>query len=577
MDPISVTTSVIAIASAICKSYERISKFITLIRNAPKELEGLRSRAESLSSLVANLKQVLEESAMREVIEKDDLALSHVKALDVPMKAVECSLDEVADKLTSHYRFNVLRVLGTASKNPAKTLRTYAKSILETPKDQNGVSNDQSVAYSLPSPTSNPSSPLLLDERRHLAKKKLHLQRELLQAARRGDYLDVSLLLGEGAETEWTDESEGMTALHLAARYGHLRVAEILLEAGADIEAKTDAFGDDWVVRTEKGRTPLIWAAAGRDCPHKQERMCRFLLDKGADVDARNYFARTALQEAAMSARYHGIDPRATMELMLKHGAHVNAYDMNGWTALTECGLYGQKEVAELLLDHGAQVDGNPGNENPSTDSNPDVNERLRETPLVVCGEWSWNEDLICLLLDKGADTESKDKHGKTMAELASEKGRRVILDKLDRINELRSKGHKFGEKDTGSYVNCSREEDPEEDNPEEEDPEEDPKEEDPEEGDSEEGDPEEEDPEEEDPEEGDPEEGGPDQEGPEEEEEEEEDTDEYDSEKDSPEGDDPEEDNPEKENSEEDLIEEESEEDMVEEEEEEEEEGWTV
>jgi len=266
----------------------------------------------------------------------------------------------------------------------------------------------------------------------------VRLQRELLQAARGGDYIDASLLLGEGAETEWTEENEGMTALSFAAKYGHLRVAELLLDAGADVEAKSDAFGDWWIVRREKGRTPLIWAAAGEDCPRTQERMCRLLLDKGADINARNIFARTALQEAAMSAKYHIIDPRGTMDLLLQRGAYVNAYDMNSWTALTECGHYGKLELAELLLAHGAHVDGKPGQDDPATDSNPDLKGKPHETPLVVCAEWSWNEELICFLSDKGADIEGTNNQGKTMAELVSEAKRGIVLDKLDRVSKLR-------------------------------------------------------------------------------------------------------------------------------------------
>ncbi|KAL8976312.1 MAG: hypothetical protein Q9205_007651 [Flavoplaca limonia] len=486
MDPLTVVTAVITIAGAVCTSYEQISKFVTNIRNAPKVLEGVRSRAWTIHILVMNLKQALEEAAIRKVVETDMLALKHVKALNEPLRAVGCMLDEVINNLTRQYQptsdgklykirwryflnttewdemqarlgsdiqalgasmqglntLNVLRVLGSPSKDPAITLRTYAQSILETPKGKDHIDEERTINVRrtpspIPSSTSDPNSPLPLDERRLLAKKKQRLQRELLQAARNGDDLDVFTLLAEGVETEWTEETEGKTALTIAAQYGHLRVAEELLKAGADIEAQCDAFGDHWVVCTEKGRTPLIWAASARDCPHMQERMCRLLLDKGADVNARNSHARTALQEAAMSVRFNKIDPRGTMELLLQRGAHVNAYDKGSWTALTECAFYGMKEAAELLLAHGAHVDGKPGEDDPASGNNPDL-EVLHQSPLIVCARQSWNEELICLLLDKGADVRCKNTDGNTMQELANAAKRAVVLDALARLDNFK-------------------------------------------------------------------------------------------------------------------------------------------
>ena len=56
-----------------------------------------------------------------------------------------------------------------------------------------------------------------------------------------------------------------MTALNHSVQHGYLRIKEVLLAAGVDIKAESDAFGDGWVRRTEAGRTPLIWAVAGRD------------------------------------------------------------------------------------------------------------------------------------------------------------------------------------------------------------------------------------------------------------------------------------------------------------------------
>lgn len=125
------------------------------------------------------------------------------------------------------------------------------------------------------------------------------------------------------------------------------------------------------------------------------------------------------------------------MDVLLKHGAHINAYDMNSWTALTECGHSGRLDVAEFLLANGAQVDGKPGPDDPATASNPSLEGKIHETPLVVCAEWSWNEDLICLLLDKGADVEGRNKEGRTMAELATEAKRGVVLDKLASVKGL--------------------------------------------------------------------------------------------------------------------------------------------
>ena len=104
MDPVTVVATVLTFAGAVCTSYERISKLVAVVQNAPKELEAIRSRAASINNVVTNIKQALEESAIRQVIEKDERALKNVGALDEPLKAVECTLDEVVDKLKKQTR-----------------------------------------------------------------------------------------------------------------------------------------------------------------------------------------------------------------------------------------------------------------------------------------------------------------------------------------------------------------------------------------------------------------------------------------------------------------------------------------
>ena len=71
------------------------------------------------------------------------------------------------------------------------------------------------------------------------------------------------------------EDSKDMTARNHSVQHGFLRIKEVLLAAGVDIKAKSDAFGNGWVRRTEASRTPLIWAVAGRDCLRVSEHMCR--------------------------------------------------------------------------------------------------------------------------------------------------------------------------------------------------------------------------------------------------------------------------------------------------------------
>ena len=71
--------------------------------------------------------------------------------------------------------------------------------------------------------------------------------------------------------------NKGRTPLHLAAMWGYIRVIQYLLDRGADINA-----------RDNKGYTPLHYAAEG--C---ETRAVKLLLRRGADPTARNAEGKT--------------------------------------------------------------------------------------------------------------------------------------------------------------------------------------------------------------------------------------------------------------------------------------------
>jgi ankyrin repeat protein len=129
---------------------------------------------------------------------------------------------------------------------------------------------------------------------------------QLIDAARSGDVEAVRSLLAEGADANAV-QGDGMTALHWAAERGHAAVADLLLSAGAALEAKTrigsytplhlasrgghasiatallDAGADPHATTTGSGVTPLHLAAAAMN----GAEVVTELLRRGVDVDAR--------------------------------------------------------------------------------------------------------------------------------------------------------------------------------------------------------------------------------------------------------------------------------------------------
>lgn len=102
------------------------------------------------------------------------------------------------------------------------------------------------------------------------------------------------------------------------------------------------------------GMTPLHWAsrAGSLEC-------VQLLLESGADVDARNDAHRTALQLAAERGRAEAV------KLLAEAGADLNTQDRKGRTPLHRATYEGHAEAAEALLAAGA--DGTVQNKNGRT------------------------------------------------------------------------------------------------------------------------------------------------------------------------------------------------------------------
>jgi ankyrin repeat protein len=134
----------------------------------------------------------------------------------------------------------------------------------------------------------------------------------LFEAAAVGDTARVHelLLLEAGFVDLWSPD--GFSALHLASFFGNVDVAAELLRRGADVGA---------VSRNELEVQPLNSAAAGGHTD-----VARLLLDHGADANARDAAGFAPLHAAAQA----GNDE--LYELLVAHGADQEAEAADGRT-----------------------------------------------------------------------------------------------------------------------------------------------------------------------------------------------------------------------------------------------------
>ena len=148
-------------------------------------------------------------------------------------------------------------------------------------------------------------------------------------AAIRGRKIAVELLIARGADVN-AKKKGGSTPLHWAST---VKISEILIKKGADVNAKNQYDG-----------TPLHWAIHTNN-PDKM----MLLLSKGANVDAKDNKGRTPLHWAAMFNFKDGVLP------LVAKGAKINERDKKGKTPLGIALEKGNKEVAKILEDQGAE------------------------------------------------------------------------------------------------------------------------------------------------------------------------------------------------------------------------------
>jgi ankyrin repeat protein len=237
-------------------------------------------------------------------------------------------------------------------------------------------------------------------------------------ASRNGFETLVKLLLDGDSTLVASIRADVYNPLHVAAREGHLGVIEVLLEAGADIDA------------VKNNRTALFLAISRG---HKEA--VALLLDRGADANAnaRRGYSGIAIQEASSQGN------KEILDLLIEKGADVNAIAVEGNTALQKASANGHKEIVELLIDRGADVN----TRDPPYGYPFDAIYRNALEAACVGG----HREIVELLLDKGADVTVGG-----AIEKASQSGSKeiveLLLDKGAGIGNALEKASRYGHKE---------------------------------------------------------------------------------------------------------------------------------
>ncbi|XP_076599039.1 ankyrin-3-like isoform X27 [Chaetodon auriga] len=277
-------------------------------------------------------------------------------------------------------------------------------------------------------------------------------------AAHYGNINVATLLLNRGAAVDFMARND-ITPLHVASKRGNSNMVKLLLDRGSKIDAKTKdgltplhcgaRSGHEQVVeilldrgapflsKTKNGLSPLHMATQGDHL-----NCVQLLLQHDMPVDDVTNDYLTALHVAAHCGHYK------VAKLILDKKANPNAKALNGFTPLHIACKKNRVKVMELLLKHGASIQAvtesglTPihvaafmGHENivhalTHHGASPNTTNVRGETALHMAAR-AGQADVVRYLLKNGAKVETKSKDDQTALHISSRLGKVDIVQQL--------------------------------------------------------------------------------------------------------------------------------------------------
>ncbi|MBX3061366.1 MAG: ankyrin repeat domain-containing protein [Anaerolineae bacterium] len=184
---------------------------------------------------------------------------------------------------------------------------------------------------------------------------------EFIEAIRKGERERIAELLAADSTLAQTKTEEGLSAVLLAAYHQEPEIAHMLAERRDDLTVfEAAAVGDvnalAWILQAqpeaintvaEDGFSPLGLAAF-----FGHLEAARLLIERGANVNKASENNMKVMPLHSAVAGQH----LEMARLLLEHGGQVNAAQQDGFTPLHGAAQNGQMEMVELLLAHDADA-----------------------------------------------------------------------------------------------------------------------------------------------------------------------------------------------------------------------------
>ncbi|KAF1347547.1 ankyrin repeat-containing domain protein, partial [Delphinella strobiligena] len=277
------------------------------------------------------------------------------------------------------------------------------------------------------------------------------LNTALLHTAMTGDVASAELLIQEGADLEAKNRSSH-TPLLEACISGHEDVARLLLSKGANINAAAPS-----------GLTPIL----GSIVLHHEQVLRLLLNNDGTDtVDLEaTYKGETALRLASLLSPFE-----PCVKPLVEHGADINVRGRGGDSVLSEYVKYDQVEEVRYLLEHGADYKMKNSRNFDAWEETihhcswstakllikncENVNKQDRwGLPMLQHMAKHMRYDLLRILIDKGADINATNRYGWTALNEVIQKDRA-----LGGVKALLDAGANFERCDApfGDQIGCT-------------------------------------------------------------------------------------------------------------------------